>query len=191
MKNIVYIHGANSSPRSFKYIQLALPEHNILNISYSVDTPLLKNTNQIKNAIFEEFSGEEVNIVSHSLGGLIALKLHHYQNIGKIVTMSAPFGGSKFVEYLRWICPSYQMFADVKTSSPIVKEIRGTSYTKPVLSIVTTAGGNPLMGEQNDGTVTVNSQLAAHGPIYEHYDLNHFEVLLSDKIVVRIKKFLF
>ncbi len=191
MKNIVYIHGANSSPRSFKYIQHSLPEHNILNISYSVDIPLLDNTNQIKNVIYKEFSGENVNIVSHSLGGLIALKLHHYENINKIVTMSAPFGGSKFVEYLRWICPNYQMFADVKTSSPIVKEIKGTTYTKPIFSIVTTAGGNPLMGEQNDGTVTVHSQISALGPIYEHYDLNHFEVLLSDKIAIRIKSFLF
>jgi len=110
MKNIVYIHGANSSPRSFKYIQLSLPEHNILNISYSVDTPLLKNANKIKNVIFEEFPEENVSIISHSLGGLIALKLHQYQRIEKIVTMASPFGGSRFIEYLRWICPGYQMF---------------------------------------------------------------------------------
>ncbi len=191
MKNIVYIHGANSSPRSFKYIQLCLPEHNILNISYSVDTPLLKNANKIKNAIFEEFPEEDVSIISHSLGGLIALKLHQYQRIEKIVTMASPFGGSRFIEYLRWICPGYQMFSDVKISSPIITDIKNTSYTKPILSIVTTSGGNPLMGEANDGTVTVKSQLAATGPIYEKYNLNHFEVLLSDTIIERIKSFVF
>ena len=193
MKNIVYIHGANLSPRSFSFIQSRLPEHNILNISYSVNTPLIENTKLIKSAIYQEFDGNPVSIISHSMGGLIALNLHNGKNIDKIVTMSAPFGGSRFVEVLRWICPNYQMFADVKTTSPIIKEIKSTKYTKPILSIVTTAGGNPLIGrgEQNDGTVTVSSQLAAIGPIYEKFDLNHFEVLMSDQIIGRIDSFIF
>ncbi len=163
-KNIVYIHGANSSPRSFKYIQKHLPEHNALNISYSVNTPLQENTSLIKKAIYNEFGDEKISFVSHSLGGLIALKLHHDKNVDRTFTMSAPFGGSKIVEYFRWICPKYQMFEDVKTSSSTIREIRNMTFITPVLSIVTTSGGNPLIGDPNDGTITIQSQMAINGP---------------------------
>ena len=191
MENIVYIHGANSSPRSFKHIQNNLPRHNILNIEYSIDTPLIENVEKIKHAITNEFPLESVSIISHSLGGLIAMKLHDYQKVNKIVTMSAPFGGSKFIKYLKWICPNYQIFSDIKPNSKVIKGIKKSSYTKPILSIVTSAGGNPLMGEENDGTVTVASQLSAIGPLFEKYDLSHFEVLLSDRVIKRINQFLF
>lgn len=190
-KNIVYIHGANSSPRSFKYIQTQLPEHNILNISYSVDTPLIKNTSLIKNVINKEFGDEKISFVCHSLGGLIALKLHHNNNIERTVTMSAPFGGSRIVEYFRWICPRYQMFEDVKTTSSTIRELRRMEFNKPIYSIVTVSGGNPLLGEPNDGTVTVRSQMAVKGPQYDKIALNHFEVLLSDEVVNKISGFLF
>lgn len=190
-KNIVYIHGANSSPRSFKYIQKTLPEHNILNISYSVDTPLRQNTFLIKKTINEEFGDEKISFICHSLGGLIALKLHHNHNVERTLTMSAPFGGSKIVEYFRWICPTYQMFEDVKTTSSVIRELKNMSFNKPIYSIVTTSGGNPLLGEPNDGTITIRSQMAVRGPKYEKISLNHFEVLLSDRVVSKISGFLF
>lgn len=190
MKNIIYIHGANSSARSFKYIQKTLPAHNFLNIEYSVDVPLRVNISKIQNHIQEEFAEQNVSIIGHSLGGLIAIGLHNKLNsLDKTITISAPFGGSKIVEYFRWICPRYQMFEDVKSTSLVIKEIQRTVIKKPVLSLVTTGGGNPLLGEPNDGTVTIRSQKAIKGLNYINYDLNHFEVLLSDRIVNKIQDF--
>lgn len=82
------------------------------------------------------------------------------------------------------------MFEDVKPSSSVIMEIKRTAIKKPVLSFVTTGGGNPLLGEANDGTVTVRSQKAIRGLSYVNYDLNHFEVLLSDRVIHEIEDFL-
>lgn len=191
MNNIVYIHGANSSARSFRYFQKCLPEHEYLNIEYTVDTPLKSNIAEIQDLIQDRFSDENVSIVGHSLGGVIAIALHNtLETLDRTITISAPFGGSKIVEYFRWICPRYQMFEDIKTTSPIIREIKQTPINKPVLSLVTTGGGNPLLGEANDGTVTVRSQKAIRGLNYINYDLNHFEVLLSNRVVDEIENFI-
>lgn len=189
---IVYIHGANASPRSFRYIQKTLPEHIPLDISYNIDTPLIENINNIEDEIQSKFGSEKFHIVAHSLGGIIAVGLHHrFNNLDKTFTMSTPFGGSRFIEYLRWICPRYRLFSDLKTSSPIIKAIQKTKIIKPFIQVVTSGGGNPLFGEPNDGTVSVSSQLALEGPIFLHYELHHFEVLLSDDVVRQITEFLF
>jgi len=191
VKNVVYIHGANSSARSFKYIQKCLPDHKFLNIEYSVDIPLKVNISRIQKRIRKEFATKKVSIIGHSLGGVIAIGLHNtLKTLDKTITISAPFGGSRIVEYFRWICPRYQMFEDMKTTSPIIIEIKKTLIKKPVLPFVTTAGGNPLLGEANDGTVTVRSQKAIRGLSYVNYDLNHFEVLLSDRIIHEIEDFI-
>jgi len=191
VKNVVYIHGANSSARSFKYIQKCLPDHKFLNIEYSVDVPLKVNISKIQKRIQKEFATKKVSIVGHSLGGIIAIGLHNkLKSLDRTVTISAPFGGSKIVEYFRWICPRYQMFEDVKPTSSVIMEIKRTIIKKPVLSLVTTGGGNPLLGESNDGTVTVRSQKAIRGLTYINYDLNHFEVLLSDRVINKIEDFL-
>ena len=153
--------------------------------------PLKVNISKIQNTIKEKFANKKVSIISHSLGGVIAIGLHNkLKNLDRTVTISAPFGGSKIVEYFRWICPRYQMFEDVKTTSPVIMAIKRTTIKKPVLPFVTTGGGNPLLGEPNDGTVTVRSQKAIRGLSYVNYNLNHFEVLLSNRIIDEIEDFI-
>lgn len=193
MKRIVYIHGANASIRSFKYLQRFLPSHDILNISYTVNTPLKTNIENIRLEIIDNFGDKKFSIIGHSLGGVIAIGLHHkIENLDKTLTISAPFGGSKIIKYLKWICPGYQIFADVKPNSPIIEEVKSTALVKPVLSIITSGGGNPLFREDNDGTVSVDSQMALQGPKYIHYDdLSHFEVLLSERVIKNSIDFLF
>lgn len=189
---IVYIHGANASPRSFRYIQKNLPDHIPLDISYNIDTPLIENINTIENEIRSKVGDAKFHFVCHSLGGVIAVGLHHkFENLDKTFSMSAPFGGSKFIEYLRWICPRYRLFADLKTSSPVIKAVQKTEIIKPFIQVVTSGGANPLFGEPNDGTISVSSQLALKGPVYLHYELHHFEVLLSDDVITKIYDFLF
>ena len=189
---IVYIHGANATPRSFNFIQSSLPYHEQLNISYNVETPLQENINNIINEIQTNVGNREFHIIGHSLGGVIAVGLHNkFNNLNKTFSMSAPFGGSKFIDYLKWICPGYRLFSDLKTSSPIIREIRKTKIHKPFIQVVTSGGGNPLFGEPNDGTVSVSSQIILENIKYLHYELHHFEVLLSHKIVEEIDNFIF
>jgi pimeloyl-ACP methyl ester carboxylesterase len=188
-KLIWYIHGANSSPLSFSWIKQQLPAHTMRNISYSADNPV---ANTIK-CLQEKADSEQqpIHIISHSLGGIIAVSLARLcSNVNSVVTMSTPFGGSKMADRLRWWYPC-QMFEDIYTGSRTIQNLQLSFRDVPVLSFVTTGGGVQMMQEPNDGVVTVESQLRLSGARYIHLPLNHFEVLLSPVVIGQIKDFFF
>lgn len=192
MKNVVYIHGANCSSKSFRYIQSRLAHKSILNLEYSVHTPFVDNERIFNNIVRNEFNGEEFSIIGHSMGGLFAARmLNTHDNATGAITMSAPYGGSKFVGYLQLIIPKYQLFTDIKITSQLIKDFKTYTTKKPLTQIVTMNGGNPLMGEANDGTVTVMSQRTLKNINYvEAHELNHFEILMSDLAVDNIENFM-
>jgi pimeloyl-ACP methyl ester carboxylesterase len=184
-----YIHGANSSPLSFQWIKEKLPKHRVRDIEYSTETPLSEVIAHLVNETTKE--AKPINIVSHSLGGVIAVAVAKAAHkVNRIVTMSAPFGGSKIAERLRWWYPC-RLFEDIRTSSPTVKALLASPVTIPVLSFVSTGGGVGMMREPNDGVVTVESQLRLSGPRYIQLPLNHFEILLAPETVNPITEFLF
>lgn len=191
MKRLVYIHGANSTSRSFNYIQHRLPEHEILNIEYDVNTPFLDNMRIMDENIKDVFNRKQIYLIGHSLGGLFAVRLmNENKNVQRTFVMSAPFGGSRFIGYISWLCPSYQLFKDISVSSDVIKYFKTTVQTKPIMQVITSGGGNPLMGEPNDGTVTVSSQRAISGAKFKHSNRNHFEVLLDDNTVSHMNQFI-
>ena len=191
LKNIVYIHGAHSSSVSFNYLKMGLPAHNALMLDYRVDVPFMENEDRFEREIAARFKDQSYSIIAHSLGGLhaakIMLRCNHAESA---VTIAAPYGGSQFADYLRWFAPQYQLFKDIRVTSPVIKSLKGFKISKPYLQIVTTGGGNPLMQEDNDGTVTKQSQLAL-GVQHVELHLNHFEALLSEKTVELTKHHLY
>lgn len=191
MKRLVYIHGANSTSRSFSFLQEKMPEHEILNINYEVDTPFIDNEKRMAKEIRAVFGYKSISFIGHSLGGLFCVRLmNKNKHAERTFSMAAPYGGSRFVGYLTWICPNYQLFKDISVTSDIIKYFKLVEQTKPILQLVTTSGGNPLMGEDNDGTVTVRSQKAILGATFKKVPCNHFEVLLNTNTVEYMKKFL-
>jgi triacylglycerol esterase/lipase EstA (alpha/beta hydrolase family) len=189
--HIVYIHGANSTPASFNYIKGKLPMHTYTDITYANDIPLM----EIVHSIYESLPHGPIYIIGHSLGGVIAVALSqlnkYYKNkqIEKIFTISSPFGGSKAADYLRWFFPHYRLFADISTVSPIIKAATSIGAVVPTKNIVTCKGSMPLLNGENDGVVSVESQMALVGAEKEKQNLNHFEVLLDDGTVRSIQQF--
>ena len=192
-KNILYIHGANMSPVSFTLIQTTMGSHKAVTPQYSIEKPLEKNLKRIAQLARKEFKDRQFDIISHSLGGIIAILLLKTRlDIGKIVTISTPLGGSEAAASLRFMYPTYQLYKDIDPSSDIIKKANNMKLTVPVLSIVTTGGNStiPFMSEENDTIVTVASQTASDNPEYYYADLNHFEVLMSKEVAYKIKLFL-
>lgn len=191
MKRLVYIHGANSTSQSFSFLQDKMPEHEILNINYDVNTPFIDNEKRMAKEIRAAFGYKPISFIGHSLGGLFCVRLmNKNKHAERTFSMAAPYGGSRFVGYLTWICPSYQLFKDIAVTSDIIKYFKTEEQTKPILQLITTGGGNPLMGEDNDGTVTVRSQKTILGATFKRVPYNHFEVLLNINTVEHMIKFL-
>lgn len=189
---IIYLHGANASPSSFTYLRDNLPEHPLdLAPSYQVDDGLAANTRSLVEYMKLVHGNQPFDIIAHSMGGLIAVGLARAGlNIRRIITLGTPFGGSAAAGYLKWLYPGHHMFDDISPNSSYLTSLRATPLGIPVDAFVTHGGRSPLMGEPNDGVVTVASQMAFPGARYHRIDLNHFESLLSSHVVEQISDLL-
>ena len=194
MNNIVYIHGANSSARSFRYIQKCLPEHEYLNIEYSVDTPLTSNISTIQDAIQDRFADKKVSIVGHSLGGVIAIGLHNtLEHLSKTITISAPFGGLYYVRLLKYLSRKRTIYDDLVPNAEPLKTIRETFVNVPTLNLITVLGNRPIIFKNNDAIVPVESMKEGEFGDYVQFQevrCNHSEVLVCFDTVEYIRDFL-
>lgn len=185
----VFIHGAFSSPISFNYIRSKLLLADELLIDYKVEDGLAYNVAKIKNDILNSCGDKPVNIISHSMGGLIAVMLYHKNiKINKLISMSAPLGGSKFAEYARWWTKN-QLLIDL-SNRKLYDSLRNKKIKCDNLFIVTTKGYTNSYGIKNDCVVSVGSQYNVIGLNYKEFEFTHTEVLMSNEIVNEIDNFI-
>jgi pimeloyl-ACP methyl ester carboxylesterase len=187
MKQLFYIHGANETALCFNYIKAALPEHEAIDIDYDCQAPIVPT---IATILKKLPINQDIEFITHSYGGLIAVALGYYhKGVKKIVSLAAPFGGSEGANYLRFLFPAYGLFKNVATSNPLVQEISRRGATVPTLNIIATVGYNPFSAARNDGVITIETQRQLPGAKHVEVGYNHFELLLADPVVQMIKEF--
>lgn len=98
--------------------------------------------------------------------------------IVRVITISAPLGGSRAATFLRWFS-SMMVVGDITPTSRAITRIQ-SSLPCPVLSIISTGGHLPTSQEQNDSVVTLNSQRALKDAAKIEIRANHFEILMHD-----------
>lgn len=192
MKQIIYIHGFNSTHKIFSYLQTQLPEHTATFIDYD-------STLSVEDAfdyVLEHIPTDtEFSVIGHSLGGilahLVASRTTDNVKVENLVTISTPFGGSMAASRLKWFYPSYAILRDLSPYSQQLTDIRASETKCPFLSIVSTAGSLPLSSDENDGIVTVKSQLNIIPTDRIFVDANHFEVMQDDITVKAVENFIF
>lgn len=178
MKNILYIHGANSTKRSFAYLSKAMPEHRAHFFEYDTRVPAMSN---IALAQLYADTLDLDAIIGHSLGGIMAAYL---ETEAKRVSIASPFGGSGIANWL----PMYsQLMRDVATTSPLITGVRKKTFTQEGFLCVVAQG---LDGLGFDGVVSSTSQYKLKGAMYLPYSLNHFEVLVDDDVASAIGNWL-
>lgn len=186
---VAYIHGFNSSHRSFAYIQAKLPTHDIIVINYDSHQPIRDSMQQVR----KQLPKNRFSLVGHSLGGILAVLMaaEHVDRVDKLVTISAPFGGSKAASGLRWV-PGYpKVLHDITPSAPKIELISQLRLIVPTISIVSTGGSLPTSLEPNDSIVTVCSQKALPFGRKVEVKANHFEVLMHERTASLIENHLF
>lgn len=189
MITIAYIHGFNSSPRSFGYLRAFLPEHDVVLISYNSHQPIRDSMLEVR----KQLPKGRFFIVGHSLGGLLTVLMaaEHVDRVDGAVTISAPLGGSKSASMLRWIPGHPKIIHDLTPTSEKIELISQLKLQIPVLSIISTGGGLATTNEPNDSIVTVASQRALKFGKKIEVKANHFEVLMHEKTVKHIQDFVF
>ncbi len=190
MKKILYIHGLNCSSTIFNFIKYSLPDHHSISVDYISNNKINTSLDFIEKFIPDE----EFSIVGHSLGGILAslISIRKLSNVklDKVVTISSPFGGSGVAGMLKWIYPQHAILKDISPDSKIIKEISSNKIKSPMISIISTKGHLPLIPYQNDGVVTIKSQLMSPTNKKYYIDCNHFEIVQDIRTVETIKSFL-
>jgi pimeloyl-ACP methyl ester carboxylesterase len=182
---LVYIHGASATSESFNYIRERLGAG--IDINYDSRNgfennlaDMLKQLNGVKNMVF----------VAHSLGGIYSLHIANAipkQVLGAI-TLSTPYGGAEVAEFARFFLPFSRLLRDIGPNSWAFKQADKIKIQHPWTNIVTVKGNSPFLLEPNDGVVTISSQKHHADMELLEIDYNHYEVVLSDKVIEIIKE---
>jgi len=191
---IVYIHGASATAESFTHIrhyvrdQFDEPE---MVLEYKSDHGFDNNLSTMKGKLDD---AERLFFITHSLGGIYSLYLADYykETTRGGVSLSTPYGGSREADFARYFLPFNQLMKDSGAiRGPIVKS-RKIPAPPNWTQIVTTAGQSPWINQSNDGVVTLESMKYRKDFDLIEMPLNHYEVVVSDKVVEiildRIKK---
>jgi pimeloyl-ACP methyl ester carboxylesterase len=188
--NICYIHGLNSSHRSFSYLVNEMEEDKHILIDYDSRQRLESSITQVMRFVPKK---EPVTLIGHSLGGVIAMLIagRALANVERVITISAPLAGSQAAVYARWVVGGIPLIGDITPTSPHIREIAALNPAFPVLSIVSTGGSLPTSKEPNDSVVSVSSQKALTAAKKIEIKANHFEILMHEKMVEQVRKFIY
>jgi pimeloyl-ACP methyl ester carboxylesterase len=185
LPSIVLIHGANQTNTSFEFIRHALPAFRYINIDWSPTAGFQNNLDEMIDAVSD---AGPVYLVGHSMGSIYAAHLsQHVECIGG-ATLSAPWGGSKAADWVRYMVPNYPLYKEVGTKSPIIKTAASLELPGRWTNFITTQGDVPGIGGQNDCVLTVES-METRKDIFDVYiDATHYEVLLSTDLIHSLGK---
>jgi pimeloyl-ACP methyl ester carboxylesterase len=182
---LVYIHGASATSESFNYIRKHIGGKDVV-INYDSRNGFENNLKSMQEQLSKI---ENVFYIGHSLGGIYALHLANAlpkQTLGA-VTLSTPYGGAEAAEYAKYFLPFSRLMRDIGPSSWAMKEAKRIKIQHPWTNIVTIKGQSPFIVEPNDGVVTIASQKKHIDMELIEIDYNHYEVVLSDRVIDIIK----
>jgi len=179
---LIYIHGATASERSFAFIQKSIRTKNPVYLNYNKEGYAKDNLAEMI-AILDDTEGPFF-IVAHSLGGVYATYLQqHFDSVKGVVSLATPFNGSELATWGTIFNPHYQLFKDISPNSEFIRYSRKIDIECPWMQVVTTVGDVPWIQGTNDGIVTRSSMTCRDDVEYTEVDRNHYEIVLSQRVV--------
>jgi len=182
---IVYIHGASATAESFTHIRQFVRdefEEPDIMLEYDSSDGFEHNLDQMKGKLDD---AERLFFISHSLGGIYSLYLaNHYRDSTRGgVSLSTPYGGSREADFARYFLPFNRLMKDVGPMSEPMREARYLNAPPNWTQVVSTRGQSPWIVDPNDGVVTLKSMRSRTDIENVEIGVNHYEVVLSDRVV--------
>lgn len=197
-KNLFLIHGAWCTKNSFNYIiKKILDDHYVGHIHCFEYDCNNENINSIVKRAKQQLhqinsNGLPTVIVGHSLGGLIALKISQEKNVHRTITLASPLAGLKFNRLLHaFLLYHAPILKDLIPDSRFMTSLHQKSFDKnPIDVIMSTEGFNPMIFDESDGVIPLESQKNWHPPNAKVYRVktNHSEIVQSTKVILKIEE---
>jgi pimeloyl-ACP methyl ester carboxylesterase len=213
---IVYVHGALSTKNSWNYIRQNLinrltndpsrsekdrPHEEFIHYNLNKETSddiVVDMVEKIQSWVTDK-GIKKLILIAHSFGGVLSVatvrKLSDFFKASKvkprIITLSSPFAGSEIAAVLRIFKPGSVFFKNIGDHTDFIKDFKRHPLPCHTHSFITTEGSADWMPQDNDGVVTINSQMYFEDDInFAHQEVksNHFEILLSDLVVTQLFK---
>lgn len=187
-----FIHGAWSSPACFNYLKDKInTKYETTDFSYDCQNSRLEEIVHSASELLYQTTrpGEQVVVVGHSLGGLVALALEKEPKVSRVVTIASPLKGIRMnrivAEFLAYRAP---ILRHLVCGSSFLNKLHSDHYTKPLDVIVATRGFNPMIGEPNDGVLTIDCQEGWVPPTarLSYIPATHFDVLQHEETVKQL-----
>jgi pimeloyl-ACP methyl ester carboxylesterase len=185
LPSIVLIHGAHQSNVTFEYLRHALPAFRYINIEWSTVNGFENNLAEMKLALKD---AGPVYFIGHSMGSIYAAYLSQHTDCIGGASVAAPWGGSKQADWVRYMMPSYPLYKEVGTKSPIILEAQRLLLPGRWTNYVSTEGNVPGMGEQNDCVLTVSSMTARPEMHTKYIKATHYEIVMSTDLIHSVGK---
>jgi pimeloyl-ACP methyl ester carboxylesterase len=185
---LVYIHGASATSESFNYIREHIKGHEDLVINYDSRNGFEKN---LADMMYQLSNYHSIFFICHSLGGIYAIHLANAmaERVLGAVTLSTPYGGAEIADVAKYFLPYSRLLKDIGPSSWAMRQADKIEIHHPWTNIVTVKGNSPWVPSPNDGVVTVASQTHHNeGMELIEIDYNHYEVVLSERVINIIKE---
>jgi len=183
--HVVFIHGANASPKSFNYIVENSNITDCTKVRYFSNDGFYNNLEKIRLKL--EHITCPVFIIAHSMGGIYALHLSQYMNVVGAVSIATPFGGSRTADWAKFFV-SRRYYKEMGIKSAPIQQGHNIPINFPWTQIVTTEGAIPVHIVKNDGVCTVSSMKFRKDMQHKEIPYSHYEIMNSPEVVNTVNK---
>jgi len=201
---VVLLHGLMRTNRSMNRVERALEQagYRVSNFGYpSTSRPIIEIAGLLDKQVIElEGSGEPINFVTHSMGGIVLrYYLAHYRvkHLGRVVMIAPPNRGSIMAAYMKsW--PPYRWFFG-EAGQEIARGPESVTIDLPVpvceLGIIAGSIGNgkglnPIIPGDDDGTVGVDETRVKGMTDFIIVRGQHSLLLLKKEVIRNVVHFL-
>ena len=208
-KIILFVHGINGSPRNFKTIIDSIDKDKYQVLVYYYPSGLRLDI--VSKALVEAMEelrikrryDKNISLIAHSMGGLVSrsyinkLKQKNDNYIDTFISISTPWDGHKSAETgLKYSPIVLSVWQDMAPHSDFLNQLFVTQLNPdtPYYLLFSYHGDNMIADENNDGVVSIKSQLKyiaqEQSTLVRGFSEDHMSILKNKQLIELVNRVL-
>lgn len=181
-RTIVFVHGYLSNPAAFLPLSLylrSMGKKQVLSFRYGARTGVERAAKELKEFLREKVRGGRVDLVCHSLGGVIArvylTELGGYRKVDRCITLGSPLRGT-YNAY--WV--NTNVGKELRPDSALMKRIAARRNAAGKVKFTSIVGGTD--------NIVIPRVFAADEDTVHVPDVGHMGLLFSPKVFFEVAR---